>query len=997
MKNAHDYARNMAVELLKGSGVITEPVIRAAVQGVIQATKALPLAGVVDEETLVSELLHLFSITIGKASALDDIRGHKAWLDARRAEIKWSFWRRYSRYLETDLKWAPQMVESLDRDTDMVLGRVEDPNRDGCWDRRGMVVGSVQSGKTANYAGLINKAIDAGYKLIIVLAGTHDSLRSQTQIRIDEGVLGFDTQKNLRLDQSSRLVGVGKIPTQDLLVIHSLTSRLEKGGDFNARQNATVMLRGAPVVLVVKKSTKKGKNGRADSGPLGNLLRWILDVAGTPDPTSGGKIVKDVPLLLIDDEADNASINTKAGNDDVDGEDSVSAINGKIRELLSCFEKAAYVGYTATPFANIFINPDSKTEKHEDDVFPRSFIINVKAPSNYVGPTKVFGLDGDEDASIDAADGLAVIRDAADGLAVESFPPRHKKDHVPTVLPDSLRKAIRAFLLAAAARHARGQGAKHCSMLIHVTRFVDVQNRVAALVADELKSLVNRIANGDGARTPTLLNELKALWQSDFEPTSLSLGAEAGRKLSWAEVAQSLYPASSKITVATVNGFAKEALDYKEHEAVGRSVIAIGGDKLSRGLTLEGLTVSYFLRTTRMYDTLMQMGRWFGYRPGYLDLCRLYTTSELVEWYRHIALAEVELRREFDYMVHAGLTPENYGLRVRTHPGGMIVTALNKMGWNQRVELSCAGTLVQTARLPKDERLSRNAARTDAFLSSLPAPPAIVPPPPREGRALVWRDIGPDAVADYLAGQEYPTSSMRMAGVDLAAFIRKQNQQGELVAWTVALMTNSQTAESERRDFAGRRLGLLRRNPARGSQTKADYALRKANILSPRDQSLDLADFAFTPELAASLAAKPGFTAEERNWLGDEATRAETRSLDQVAVALARRRALAKGGEAAAKAEQIEFAPGEIARELRPKTHGLLLIYPLEQPGKVPALLDQSGVEIGPREETGLDPAGPPVIGLALSFPSSETAARIEYQVNKRWNPDLVEDDANDD
>lgn len=986
MKNAHDYARNMAVELLKGTGVTTEPVIRAAVQGVAQATKALPLAGAVEEETLVSELLHLFSITIGKASALDDIRGHEPWLDARKAEIKWAFWPRYARYLETDLKWAPQMVESLDYDTEMVLKRLEYPKRPGAWDRRGMVVGSVQSGKTANYIGLINKALDAGYKLIIVLAGIHSNLRSQTQLRVDEGVLGFDTQKNRKLAQDNRWIGVGQPPSPRPMVVHSLTSSAENG-DFSRRvaDNILVMLGSDPVVLVVKKNSRL----------LSNLLTAVLHATGPNSAENNKRRIKDVPLLLIDDEADNASINVKVRKDEDEEENRVSAINGKIRELLSCFEKAAYVGYTATPFANIFINPDSKTEKHEDDVFPRSFIINVKAPSNYIGPTKVFGLDGDEDASIDADDGIAVIRDAADGLAPESFPPGHKKDHVPTLLPDSLRKAIRAFLLAASARHARGQGMRHCSMLIHVTRYVDVQTQVAALVADELKSLVNRIANGDGARTPTLLDELKALWESDFEPTSLSLGTEAGRKLNWTEVAQSLYPASSKITVATVNGFAKEALDYKEHEAVGRSVIAIGGDKLSRGLTLEGLTVSYFLRTTRMYDTLMQMGRWFGYRQGYLDLCRLYTTSELVEWYRHIALAEIELRREFDYMEHAGLTPENYGLRVRTHPGGMIVTALNKMGWNQRVELSCAGTLVQTARLPKDGRLAGNAARTETFLRCLPAPPATVPQPPREGRALVWRDIGPDAISGYLAGLEYPTSSMRMAGVDLAAFIRKQNQQGELVAWTVALMMNSQTTESERRDFAGHRLGFLRRNPARGSQTTADYALRKANILSPRDQSLDLADFVFTPELAAKLAAKPRFTDEERAWLKDEATRTECRTLDGVALALARKRALAAGGDAAAKAEQIEFAPGEIVRELRPKTHGLLLIYPLEQPKQVPAHMEQE-MQISPPEETDLDPAGPPVIGLALSFPSSETAACIEYQVNKRWNPDLVEGDAND-
>lgn len=528
-------------------------------------------------------------------------------------------------------------------------------------------------------------------------------------------------------------------------------------------------------------------------------------------------------------------------------------------------------------------------------------------------------------------------------------------------------------------------------MLIHVTRFVEVQGLVAALVADELKNLVNRIANGDGARTPTLLDELKALWESDFEPTSASFGADAGKKVSWKDVEASLYIATSKIMVATVNGYAKEALDYKEHEAIGHSVIAVGGDKLSRGLTLEGLTVSYFLRTTRMYDTLMQMGRWFGYRPGYLDLCRLYTTNELTQWYRHIALAEVELRREFDYMVHAGLTPENYGLRVRTHPGGMIVTALNKMGWNQRVELSCAGTLVQTARLPKDERLARNAERTEVFLRNLASTPASL-----GNRALVWRNVGPDVIAEFLTAQEYPTSAMRMAGADLAAFIRKQNQQGELITWTVALMTNSQTAEDGRRDFAGHRIGLLRRNPARDGQTKTDYALRKANILNPRDQSLDLADHFFTPSLAANLAAKPGFNDDERAWLIDQATRAEPRTLEHIAVALARKRAADDDGEAAAKADQIEFAPGEIARELRPKTHALLLIYPLEQPVEVPAQME-NGVVVAPAESTGLDPAGPPVIGLALSFPTSETAARIEYQVNKRWNPDLLEGDSDDD
>jgi hypothetical protein len=503
-----------------------------------------------------------------------------------------------------------------------------------------------------------------------------------------------------------------------------------------------------------------------------------------------------------------------------------------------------------------------------------------------------------------------------------------------------------------------------------------------------LKSLVARIDNGDGARTPTLLDELKQLWESDFVPTSRALGQEAGQSLEWADVARSLYPAASKIAVITVNGYAKDALDYKEHEIVGRSVIAIGGDKLSRGLTLEGLTASYFLRTTRMYDTLMQMGRWFGYRPGYLDLCRLYTTDELTQWYRHIALAEVELRREFDFMVKAGLTPEKYGLRVRTHPGGMIITALNKMGWNQRVELSCAGTLVQTTHLPKDTRLGKNASHTEAFVRNLATPSR-----PFDGQSLIWRDVKPDAVADYLAGLDYPVHSLRMAGTDLAAFICKQNQQGELVSWTVALLANSKTKEDDRRDFAGHRIGLLTRNPAR--QTATDYALKKANILSPSDQGIDLEDFTLTQTLAASLASKIGWTDAERAWLLDQAT--APRTLDKVALALTQKR-MAEDPETAAKAAAPDIAPGEIVRALRPKTHGLLLIYPLAQPDVIPEKKSKTGVIVSAAEPmSGMDPAGPPSVGLAISFPASESAARVEYQVNKRWDRSLQEDWSDDD
>jgi hypothetical protein len=978
MKNAHLYAQTMAVELLRGIDVLTEENIKKNVAKITDAIKHMELDGTVDQPTLVAELLNLFSITVGRASALDDnFNHHQPWLDSRRAEIIWSFWDRYQKYLIVEKKWAPKMVESIDYDTDMVLERIEDPQRFGAWDRRGMVVGSVQSGKTANYIGLINKALDVGYKLIIVLAGIHSNLRSQTQIRIDEGVIGFDTQKSRKLAQDNRWIGVGQTPGPRLRIL-ALTNSAENG-DFNLNSTPGLLsLGGDPVILVVKKNSRV----------LKNLLAAVLpsSVPNTSEKTK--RQIKDVPLLLIDDEADNASINVKVRNDEDEESNRVSAINGRIRELLSSFEKAAYIGYTATPFANIFINPDTKTEKHDDDIFPRSFIINIKPPSNYIGPTNLFGIDGDDDSNIKSEEGIPIIRTIEDAFEPGAFPIGHKKDHIPIALPPSLHKSIRVFLLAAAARHARGQSNKHCSMLIHVTRFVAVQERVATLVSADLKSLKERIANGDGGRKPSLVDELKLLWESDFVQTTVALGLENVKCVTWENVLSSLYFATSKVTVATINGYAKEALDYKEYESVGRNVIAIGGDKLSRGLTLEGLTVSYFLRTTRMYDTLMQMGRWFGYRPGYLDLCRLYTTTELIQWYRHIALAETELRREFDYMAKAGLTPENYGLRVRTHPGGLMITALNKMGWNQRTELACDGRLIQTAHLPKDARIQRNAARTESFLNELNVPSKRL-----DKRALVWREVSGDSVAEYLMGMEYPIHSMRMAGTDLASFIRKLNQQEELINWTVVLLSNSQIKDPECREFASHRIGLLRRSPA--SQTACDYSLPNNTILSPRDESIDLSDLTLTKELADTIVQKPGLTIDERAWILNESLSDPKPILSDIALALTIRR-IAQRDNTKQPPTQPSIPSGIVIRELRPKTNGLLLIYPLEQPERVQKL-EMNGVVMSPEVETGLEPSGPPVIGLTLSFPSSESATRVEYQVNKRWNRALVDEGDSDD
>ena len=522
-------------------------------------------------------------------------------------------------------------------------------------------------------------------------------------------------------------------------------------------------------------------------------------------------------------------------------------------------------------------------------------------------------------------------------------------------------------------------------MLIHVTRFISVQEIVASMVRDELIGLQRRIQDGDGQRRPTLMEELEQLWEEEFVPVSESIGAESGPEVSWEEVEEHLHPAASKIAVMAINGYSKEALDYKEHEAEGRSVIAVGGDKLSRGLTLEGLAVSYFLRTSKMYDTLMQMGRWFGYRPGYLDLCRLFTTPQLVHWYRHIALAEAELRREFDYMVKAGLTPEKYGLRVRTHPDGMIVTALNKMCHSQKLELSWAGVLVQTTELSKSvARIDANASATEKFLTALPAPLVRA----KDLAPCIWNNVSATAVADYVEKTEFPPESTRASGRQLAAFIRKQRDQGELSVWTVVLLSSSKATERQRRGFAGQRIGFVTRNPA--SQSPGSYTLRKSNILSPQDESIDLDSLILDETVLAQLSHKREL-ADDYEFLTEQ----KGKKLHEVAVELTRRR-VKEDPEMWKSKEDTDVPNGRIIRELRPKSHGLLLIYPLSQPESVVPQKGENSEKV-PGEPTGLDQDGPPIIGLALSFPTSDTALCVEYQVNKVWDVTVQEDAEYDD
>ena len=641
-----------------------------------EITAVRPLClGVTDKEAedLALEFETKYVISIRPAAALQD--PFTPWLERERPTIDPYYWTRY-RNLLRDKGFPRQVLAELDNDTDRIVGFLENPKKPGVWDRRGMVIGHVQSGKTANYIGVANKAADAGYRVIIIIAGIQNKLRDQTQRRVDEGFIGFDTAAGIR--STGRLpLGVGQYDRRHQPISFT-TATTDFYRAFAESLNVPLQDLGKPVVLVIKKNP--------------HTLRTLIDWLQTHNARIGTDTIAE-PMLLLDDEADNASINIGQRVDEI------STINGLLRRLLTLFERSCYVGYTATPFANIFIDPDDEDDMVGNDLFPRDFIVCLHAPSNYFGPDRVF-----------AGGGSAVVQDVDDHR--DLLPMSHSKEHLVTELPDSLLDAVRAFLLARAIRLIRGQREVHNSMLVNASRFVAVQRQIRNEIHDRVRQIESncRINAGkpvDSALRDPELAALHRVFQEHYETTT-----DHG----WEAVQERLYETVSPVRVMEINSRSADALSYDDYNDVGLNVIAVGGMSLSRGLTLEGLTVSYVLRRSLMYDTLFQMGRWFGYRAGYEDLCRVWMPQEAQGWYEHIAESNDELREELVRMQRIDATPRDFGLKIRSHPDALMVTARNKMGSSRihRVRIGLGSQFVETTILHRDSvilEVNRQAAR----------------------------------------------------------------------------------------------------------------------------------------------------------------------------------------------------------------------------------------------------------------------------------------------
>ena len=695
----------------------------------------------------------------------DCSNGHQSWLPARRAETDFFFWERYKKYLEEEKKWNPRVTANLGKISDEILDLCGDPE-EPYFSVRGLVLGDVQSGKTANYTAICNKAADVGYRIIIVLAGMQENLRKQTQERLDAEFSGrrseYYLDPTIRQTIKNTAVGVGRHSASGTKKgVASFTS-VTKDFDSGVLRSCNLSIERVndPVLLVVKKNKRI----------LDNLISW-LDANNTVN--AGGKI--NLPLLLIDDEADNASVNTR------DSDDDPTAINNCIRQLLGLFSKTTYLGITATPFANIFIDP-----RDYEDLFPSDFIYALSAPSHYIGADRMFGDDDERSCS------HMIERIDREELEL-CLPPKHKSGFVVSKLPADLYEACNYFLLVNAVRDMRGDRGEHRSMMVHLSRFRSVQAQIADLLTMWLSQVNSDLRNYaklhvDKAEEIASIHELHLVWDK------YKLSDAAG--ISWEKLLKSyLYKAIAPIDVREVNmNTGAASLDYFNHKKDGLRVIAVGGNSLSRGLTLEGLCVTYFHRNTRMYDTLLQMGRWFGYRPHYDDLVKVWLTEEMIDWYGQITRASAELKEEIAKMRNAHQTPRDFGLRVRQDPGALIVTARNKMRTAGDIvcPITVSGQILETPRLKASpEILEENERVFKAFVRDLAKNGERVEGEERAQGYLFWQHVPGDAIAQLLGNFDTHPRHLSYNGPALSEVVAAKEWK---VGWDVVLVNRGDGA-----------------------------------------------------------------------------------------------------------------------------------------------------------------------------------------------------------
>jgi hypothetical protein len=809
----------------------------------------------------------------------------------------WYYWPTLRQFLLTIKGWSGAALRSLDDSSDRILRQMAPPATHQ-FDIRGLVLGFVQSGKTANYTALIAKAADAGYRLVIVLSGVDNGLRRQTNIRLKRELVGYPDNRPTAV----RLPPMGQ-------QWHEFT-RDDLNGDFQPGFANHAALQGSqPVLLVVKKN-----------GPvLRRLLAWLDDAPN--------EVRQTLPFLLIDDEADQASVDTRGSyqqEDDPPAPDyePPSVINGLIRDLLRRFDRRAYVAYTATPFANILIPHDTSDLRVGNDLYPKDFIVDLPKSPGYFGAEEFFGRM--DTASGENVDGLDVIREVSDAdlAALDQGQ-----------FPESLALALMDFVLSGAARAQRGNGNDPATMLIHTDRLIFVHTHLRIIVNEQFSELRDewRYQRNHGVR-----DRLKHQWETEFRPVTRN--RHVNLDVTFEIIEPHIGPFLEAVQVREINSATGEVLDY-EHEP-SLKAIAIGGNRLSRGLTLEGLTVSFFIRRSVTYDTLMQMGRWFGYRGGYEDLTRIYTTAELDGWFSDLAFVEHRLREDIQVYEGMGLTPHQVGMRIWQHPTMQVTSPLKRrFASSTTIAQSYDSSLEQTFKFPlrRLEDLATQAEANRLAVRDLVAELGAHDTRHTDGKGPVWTGISVERILQFLRSYRVDDEVRSISIPLICAYIERMKDAGELISWTIAV---------------------------RGRES--------------RHQILGTADW--------GLPTGP-INQIERSRLGEtDSLGVITGSGDEAVGLSPELRAQADALIRTARAEGRTKSENSAAREVRQATDGLLMLFPISR---------HSGVEVTPgsaRRPIYDDPNGPlarDLVGLAVSFPKSGQPQTVEayMQGTVAWRP----------
>lgn len=674
-------------------------------------------------------------------------------------------WNGLKSFLRDELGRPEEAIDRLDAESTAVVSLLDNPE-DEKFSTRGLVVGYVQSGKTANMAAVVAKAADTPYKFFLILSGMTDALRNQTQERLERDVCNIAPERWYRWTS---------VDAED------------RKGDFNHPAVDGFAIDGRNQFAVLKKNA-------------GVLRRFLAKLKNTDAAT-----LRATPFLIIDDECDQASVNSARY------EKAMTAINKLIRQILERLPRAAYVGYTATPFANVLIDP-----RMPEDLYPRNFIYAMEQPPRYFGAEKLFGRAALEGEHSDNDRGFDMLRTIHQDEIRDLRPAPGGKSAFSFKVTESLRQAISYFLLTVAAREARGQADEHCTMLVHTSVLNSVHRSTEKAIRPFLSELTRLLQEGDQA----LLDALASQWEEEQErvlPESFDL-----EPLPFEELRPLLASVAATIEVKVENWSSDNRISYS---TVGRRYLVIGGNVLARGLTLEGLTVSFFLRSSSQYDTLMQMGRWFGYRSGYEDLPRVWLEEDVQDSFFDLATVEAEIRRDIARYAQDETTPLDFAVRIRKIPG-MLITARAKMRNVAEVEIGYAGSHQQTTRFFRKnlEWLTDNWAAGGELLRGLSVQ--------RAKGARVARGVEGGRIVTFLRSYKVHPSHGQLDSTLLIDYIEKQ----ALDTWNVVVVEPDSGKESEQVLGELGRVRLVRRSALVGA---AEDACIKA-LMSKGDLLADL-------------------------------------------------------------------------------------------------------------------------------------------------------------